>query len=136
MSWVQKNGETKSIFLSSSKIFVVFCIIAIFECLNEAGKWFYVPKIFRQYKGLNFNDTWQKSTKYIFLYCLQEVIYMNSSDLSFTLHNHIMQLWYHPVKLRLKISFAGIPILVQEIANEPSLKKLFILNVFLYHLFS
>ena len=50
---------------------------------------------------------------------------MNSSDLSFTLHNHIMQLWYHPVKLRLKISFAGIPILVQEIANEPSLKKLF-----------
>ena len=56
MSWVQKNGETKSIFLSSSKIFVVFCIIAIFECLNEAGKWFYVPKIFRQYTGLNFND--------------------------------------------------------------------------------
>ena len=51
---------------------------------------------------------------------------MNSSDLSFTLHNHIMQLWYHPVKLRLKISFAGIPILVQEIANEPSLKKLFL----------
>ena len=58
MSWVQKNGETKSIFLSSSKIFVVFCIIAIFECLNEAGKWFYVPKIFRQYTGLNFNDIW------------------------------------------------------------------------------
>ena len=56
MSWIQKNGETKSIFLSSSKIFVVFCIIAIFECLNEAGKWFYVPKIFRQYTGLNFND--------------------------------------------------------------------------------
>ena len=58
MSWVQKSGETKSIFLSSSKIFVVFCIIAIFECLNEAGKWFYVPKIFRQYTGLNFNDIW------------------------------------------------------------------------------
>ena len=60
-----------------------------------------------------------------FLNSLQEVIHLNSSDLSFTLHNHIMQLWYHPVKLRLKISFAGIPILVQEIANEPSLKKLF-----------
>ena len=74
-------------------------------------------------------------TNRILLYSLKEVIYLNSSDLSFALHNHIMQLWYHPVKLRLKISFAGIPILVQEIANEPSLKKLFILNVFLYHLF-
>ena len=41
-----------------------------------------------------------------------------------------MQLWYHPVKLRLKISFAGIPILVQEIANEPSPRKLFILLPF------
>ena len=60
-----------------------------------------------------------------FLNSLQEAIYLNSSDVSLTLHNHIMQLWYHPVKLRLKISFAGIPILVQEIANEPSLKKLF-----------
>ena len=60
-----------------------------------------------------------------FFYSLQEAIYLNSPDLSSTLHNHIMQLWYHPVKLRLKISFAGIPILVQEIANEPSLKKLF-----------
>ena len=136
------------------------CVIAIFECFDEAEKWFYVPKIFRSLTG--FNMGLNKNLLFEAIGDLYKIIYIflninfylsrsdifkefSSFDIFFiylNIHNipyGAVCFWIHnhPVRIKLKISFSGIPILVQEIANEPSLTKLFPrLTVFLDHLFS